>query len=309
MTELSVIIPTYNRNDILKMSLKALNEQTCSKNSYEVVTIDDDSTENNYEDLNNFVKSLNIQINLFRQSHQGPAAARNRGIKEAKGKIVLIINNDTIATPTLIDKHLNFHRLHPQEEFGLLGYVTWAPKLQVTPFMYWLEHGGPLFTYGEILNKEAGWQRFWTCNISLKKKFLLDNGLFDEDFPYAAWEDVELGYRLSLKGLRLFYDRQAIGYHYHPMSINSIKDKMRKSGESTLILEQKVPKDVAPPLGISSYRNFFQILDAIFLCKPILFLLEKVALWAETRINLSLIFNILMTHYRVEGTRRKYRKD
>lgn len=302
MIKLSVIIPTYNKPKILRMTLESLDKQIYPKDNFEVIVIDDGSIPNAQAEVKNFAKQLDINFVFLTQKHQGPAAARNKGIKKAKGKIVLIINDDTITIPDLIKRHVEFHQKHPDENFGLLGYVTWHPKLKVTPFMYWLEHGGPYFSFCEIKGRKAGWERFWTCNISLKKKFLLEDGLFDEDFPYAAWEDVELGYRLGKASLRLLYDKKAIGYHYHPTTISSIKNKMRANGESAMILKEKLPRNLLPPLAKFPQMAIF--LDTIFFSKPILSLLEKIAFWAEKRYSLGLIFDVLLLHYRIEGIKR-----
>ena len=302
MIKLSVVIPTYNKPEIIKMTLESLGKQTLSKNQFEVMVIDDGSSVKVQRQIKSFLPSLNLNISFLTQTHKGPAAARNKGIKRAKGKIVLIINDDTIITPSLFKRHYDFHRKNPEENFGLLGYVTWHPGLEITPFMYWLEHGGPYFSFHQIKGKEAGWQRFWTCNISLKRSFLLKNGLFDEEFPYAAWEDVELGYRLGKAGLRLFYDKKALGYHYHPTTLKSIKDKMERSGESALILKDKISYKFLPP--IVRHPLITICLDKLLLPRPIFLFLEKIALMAEKKVNLAPLFDIILLHYRIKGMTR-----
>jgi glycosyltransferase involved in cell wall biosynthesis len=306
MIELSVIIPTCNRPKILGKVLVSLEEQTCPKNKFEMIVVDDGSTLTNQKKIKEQTRRLRIKTRFLVQKHLGPAAARNKGIKAAQGKSVLIINDDTLATPDLIKKHLLFHQEHPQNNFGLLGYVTWHPDLGVTPFMFWLEHGGPYFSFHQIKGREAGWERLWTCNVSLKKKFLLENGLFDEDFPYAAWEDVELGYRLGKAGLRLFYEKKAIGYHYHPTSIESIRKKMVANGESVMIMREKVPSEILPPLG--RWPRLALNLDRLVFSPPLFFLIEKLGFWAEARLNLNFIFELILLHYRIEGLRRWYQK-
>lgn len=301
MIKLSVVIPTYNKPEILKTTLESLARQTLPKNQFEVIVIDDGSSTKVQHQIKNFLSNLNLNISFLTQVHKGPAAARNKGIKKAKGKIVLIINDDTIVTPDLLERHYDFHQKNPQENFGLLGYVTWHPDLKITPFMYWLEHGGPYFSFHQIKGKEAGWQRFWTCNISLKRSFLLKNGLFDEEFSYAAWEDVELGYRLDKAALRLFYDKKGVGYHYHPTTVKLIKNKMRKNGESVLILKKKLPREFLPPLG--KYPRLATVLDSVLLSKPITLLLEKLVMFAERRFCWGFIFDLLLLHYRIEGVK------
>ncbi|MBI5465412.1 glycosyltransferase [Candidatus Gottesmanbacteria bacterium] len=301
MIELSVVIPTYNKKEILKKALRALNNQSCGSDKFEVIMIDDGSNDGTEKEIKNLIPKLKFKTSIFFQKHQGPAAARNKGIKKAQGKIVLITNDDTIATPDLLARHLEFHRRNG-ENFALLGFVTWHPSLTVTPFMYWLEHGGPYFSFDKIKGKEAGWERLWTCNISFKKKFLLENGLFDEEFPSAAWEDVELGYRLGQVGLKLVYNKKAVGYHYHPTTITSIKDKMKNNGHSVLILKKKIPNRYLPPLG--RYPSFFVFFDKIIFNPFFLFLLEKVCLFFEDKLNLGVFYDLLLLHYRIKGLKK-----
>lgn len=301
MIEISVVFPTHNRQKVVEMALRSFDRQTTPGDRYEVVIVDDGSRDQTVERVKKLAPKLKYRVVVLSQKKLGCAAARNKAIKKAQGKVILHINDDTIAHPDLIKKHLEFHQRHPNEKFGLLGYVTWHPELTVTPFMYWLEHGGPYFSFSEIEGKEAGWERFWTCNISLKKKFLLENGLFDEEFPTAAWEDVELGYRLGKAGLQLLYDKKAIGYHYHLTNIHSIKNKMLANGRSALLLKKKMPQNLLPPLA--KFPKLFLLLDAIFFLKPVVFLLEQLALFAETRFSAGLIFNLVLLHYRIKGLR------
>lgn len=305
MIELSVVIPTYNKKSILEKTLLSFNDQSCPLNKFEVVVVDDGSERGINETANKITPKLKYIISFVTQNHKGPAAARNKGIKMAKGRIILIINDDTVATRNLVKKHLEFHERHQIDNAALLGYLTWHPDLKITPFMYWLEHGGPYFSFSEIKENYAGWERFWTCNISLKKNFLLENGLFDEQFLYASWEDIELGYRLGKKGLKLYYDKNAIGYHFHPTTIESIKQKMRKNGESAILLKKKMPKKFLPPLTRTPITQIITRIDTQ--SAPLILLLEKIALWAERRMNLGVIFDIVLLHYRIEGVKRALR--
>jgi GT2 family glycosyltransferase len=86
--------------------------------------------------------------------------------------------------------------------------------------MKWLALAGPLLDYRSLSRgmQVDGTHHFYSGNISLKIAFLRENGTFDEDFRTYAYEDTELGYRLTKRGLRLVYDPDAVGYHYKYMS-------------------------------------------------------------------------------------------
>ena len=238
---LSVIISTCNREDILKKCLNALFEQTYPKSSYEIIVVDDGSTDGTENIVKEIIRKSPVKLRYFRQKNKGPAAARNIGIRNAKGKMILIIGDDIVSTPDLLKEHSIWHERYPDDNVAVLGYVTWSPEIEITPFMHWLENGGPQFSYYKLQNGyEVSWGNFWTCNISLKRQFLVDNGLFDEDFPYAAYEDSELGYRLYKKGLKLLFNKSGIAYHYHYISLDDACQRMIKVGESANIFSKKI---------------------------------------------------------------------
>lgn len=187
MKDISVIIPTYNREDILSKNLISFINQDYQPDRYEILVIDDGSTDRTEKVVEDIASTSDVPIFYIFQENKGPAAARNTGIKSCSGALVLIVNADIIATPTLISEHIRFHKLYPDDNVGVLGFVTWSPEIEITSFMQWLEHGGPQFSYHKIRGREAGWRCFWTCNVSLKRRFLSAHGLFDEEFPAAAW--------------------------------------------------------------------------------------------------------------------------
>lgn len=246
--KLSVIIPTYNRKDILKKCLNALFNQTFSHSNYELIVIDDGSTDGTEALVKSLLNGSPCALRYFKQENKGPAAARNVGIKNASGKIVFLTGDDIIATPTLLVEHIRWHtERFQQNNMAILGYVTWAPEIKITPFMHWLENGGPQFCYYKFQNGgEVEWKYLWTPNVSFKREFLIDNNLFfDERFPYAAYEDIEFGYRLAKRGLRIFYNSDAIAYHYHFTAIEDSEKRMFRVGESLKILHNIHPELLA----------------------------------------------------------------
>ena len=79
---------------------------------------------------------------FFLQPNQGQGVARNKGIQEAQGGIILLIGDDIIATPQLLKEHDRTHKNHPEENAACLGFITWHPKLNPTPLMEFMERGG-----------------------------------------------------------------------------------------------------------------------------------------------------------------------
>lgn len=234
--KISVIIPTYNRSDKLLICLRHLNEQNFPREDFEIIVVNDGSTDNTEAEL----KKLNYKnLSFFTQKNSGQGNARNLGIEKAKGEIVIFIGDDIFPTKNFLKTHYEFHKENP-ENFAALGLTEWYPKLKVTPFMDWLTNGGPQFAYHKLKDKhEASYWFFYTSNISLKKS-LADKYKFDPDFKSYGWEDIELAYRLVKKeNLKIIYLKDALAYHDHEISESSLKNRMISIGKSLHIFQRK----------------------------------------------------------------------
>jgi glycosyltransferase involved in cell wall biosynthesis len=226
LPSLSVIIPTYNRGKELTKALNGYLAQSTPELIHELIVIDDGSTDSTEAVVQEFSKRSTFPIRYLRQTNKGPAAARNLGIREARSALVLFTDSDIIPVPDLVEQHTTWHQRNPRVATAVLGYVTWAPEVHPTPFMRWYGER-MIFGFSLLQDKpEASFHHFYTCNISLKAEFLRTCGQFDEDFKSAAYEDTELGYRLSEKGLQLLYNSDAIAYHYQ---FFSFEDACRKT--------------------------------------------------------------------------------
>ncbi len=251
---ISVVIPTRNRQEILSHTLRLLERQTLAPAKYEIVIVDDGSERDTEPVVTQAAFKCQAPIRLFRQeSSRGPAAARNRGIQEAQGSLVLFMGDDLWAFPDLLSTHAEFHKNHPEPQAALIARVDQSPDMPHDPFNLWFRP----FAFHLLEGKtNAEWRFFWTTNLSIKKDFLLENGLFDEDFPFAAHEDVELGYRLFKHGLQLYYESRALGSHYHPRTIREACHAQWQHGATFVILERKVPETgLCEQYGIFSWKN------------------------------------------------------
>lgn len=240
MESLTVVIPTFNRAQVLKKALNAYRAQSEPQLISELIVVDDGSTDNTESVVREVAGASAFPIRYLRQENRGPAAARNYGIREARSPIILFTDSDIVPDRALVSQHIKWHKENPQSFVAILGYVSWPSDPRPTPFMKWYGEDGPLFGYRKFQNRnELNFVHFYTCNVSLKAEFLRLCGQFDEDFKSAAYEDIELAYRLSKAGLRVLYNSHAIAYHHQFFLFADACGKSRANEAAARVFLQK----------------------------------------------------------------------
>ncbi len=257
---LSVLIPTKNRIDILKLTLDGYLKQTKSLEDFEIVLVNDYGDFKEVESLvSNYSEKLNIKL-LNNQGLPGPASARNLGIYNCSGKVIFITGDDIIPSVSLVTEHINAHAEYPGVEHAFVGNVAWHDDCDKTWLMnYIVGEGGQQFNYIGMEHKEiASYDRFYTSNVSLKRSFLLNTPqLFSTAFNLAAFEDIEFGYRLGLRGMELRYLETAIGYHHHQMALDSFVQRQVRVGQMLTVLNYVQPNCVS-----ENFSDIFGALEA-----------------------------------------------
>ncbi len=236
---ISVVIPTYNRKDLLEKTLQSLSQQSLDKSRFEIIVIDDGSSDGT--DL--LVKSFQpkIPVLYFFQEDLGfrVAQARNIGIKAAKFSVILFIDSGVIVSPYLLQKHLELHHMEPKLvviglSHGVNEYdLEHADEMEEIIKNNTLENA--LLTLEKLphlwdcrteflksiqyqLNKTTiPWILFWTSHISVSATEVKALEGFDEWFQSWGGEDVELGLRLYQAGCnyKVFPGVESIHYP-HP---------------------------------------------------------------------------------------------
>jgi glycosyltransferase involved in cell wall biosynthesis len=243
---LSVVIPTRDRKPILLDTLRRI-ERQCAGLAVEVVVVDDGSTDDTAVALRDLAQRSSLSLRPLRQKARGPASARNRGIAAARGTACLFIGDDVRPRESMLERHLEFHRRHPEPTAALLGLVVPAPPLDSSPFIRWLHEDGVQFDFGSLdAGRNVPPQSFWTANVSAKTELLRAVAGFDERFNAAACEDVELGLRLADTGMILWFDPAVVGEHYHPTDLPSTLKRMQRVGRSFRLLQEKAPTIAMP---------------------------------------------------------------
>lgn len=233
--KISVVIPTYNRKDKLMKVLNAFCRQ--SFDDFEVVIVDDGSNDGTGDMISKI--NLPFKIKYLFQHNKGPAAARNLGISHTQGDIIFFTGDDIISSSNLLSEHIKKHNVE-DKKIAVLGYTKWLPQIKMTPFRRYISNYH--FAYSSIKDENnVDWGLFYTSNISVHKSFLESVGLFDEDFPYAAYEDTELSYRLVRQGLKIIFNKNALAYHDHEISFKDYQKTMLNKGKAAVILARKIP--------------------------------------------------------------------
>jgi GT2 family glycosyltransferase len=240
MVELSVVIPSRDREAVLDETLRRLLSDAAGL-PVELVVVYDGPAEGPRSAWR-LAPGSDVPLRVAEQPALGPAAARNRGLAMARGAACLLLGDDVWAGPGLLVRHLEFHRSHPEDAAALLALVEPAPPLDRSAFIRWLHAAGVQFGYGALVPGEVPPTCFWTANVSAKTSLVRAVGGFDEAFTDAACEDAELGLRLARAGMRLRYDPGAVGLHYHPTDLTRTLGRMRRVGRAFRLLEERAPE-------------------------------------------------------------------
>lgn len=216
MLQLSVIIPNYNRADALEQTLAALAKQTVPPETYEVIVVDDGSTDASIPLLQNI--STSYSLILIQQSNGGAGAARNRGVCQAQSELLVFLDSDMIAAPGLLQQYLTASAQHPQAL--ILGrQQPWPSAYQTlfdkaTRYEWFRDLGSDFFspTFYHVLSS----------SMAISRGNFEKVGGFDEGVgtgAHPATDDTDFGYRAQRMGIKLVYWPDALAYHNHPRTL------------------------------------------------------------------------------------------
>lgn len=232
---LSVVIASHNRRDRLRRCLESLAAQTLDPRRFEVIVADDGSNDGTAE----MVAALRLPyaVSELRLQKAGKAAALNHGVKAAAGRVCVFIDDDVIASETLLAAHLEAHESNPLA-LGI-GPLTqpppsgraWFPRAQAAA---WNQR------YDELAGKRVDWRDCYGGNFSGPRKSLLEVGGFDSGLE--AIEDIELGYRLSRAGCTPVYLPEARGIHEDEKDTDRLLSDIERYGAFCAEFAEREPR-------------------------------------------------------------------
>ncbi|MFT5319410.1 MAG: cytidylate kinase [Chlamydiales bacterium] len=247
--KVSVIIPVHNREDHLELTLRSMKAQTINPSEIELIVVDDGSTDAS------FAVAKKYGAQAIKISNRGPGAARNEGMKQATGDIILFTDSDMLYPSDFLENLRSTHAL--SNHLILLGSRRHLPEAVTTlsPELARLDSREKLLGYYNFdlhsLNKP--WSLAYTCNFSVDAS-LVQDCKFDEDFTGWGLEDIDFAYRLYQGGGRFAYSRALAGYHlYHERSFSQARFLQWKSNLKRFL--DKHPEE--SPQAFSLFEEVF----------------------------------------------------
>lgn len=241
--EASIIVPAYNRGFILSHCIDKLLNQSAKE--YEIIVIDDGSTDSTESKMRK-IKDSKLRY-IRNKNRQGPTCARNRGIRKSRGEIIIFVDSDVLVERNFVRDHVNLQ--NRKDKLIVQGLVRHIRKIEDYGKFNFLIDG--LCLAGLI-----------TQNVSVKKKYLLEVGMFDESFgDTMGYMDVEIGRRLKGIGLKTLYAwRSCLAWHFDgyetDRKIESIISKSYQRGKNAVKFARKYKKNVAARHVKKSYVDF-----------------------------------------------------
>ena len=234
----SVIIPTYHRKEWLREALNSLARQTYPSDRFEVIVVDDGSTDRTQE-----IAALTLPFTLryFWQSNQGDASARNLGARQSRAEILVFLDDDIVVEPDYLTYLIRAHDGHQNRI--VVGTMNLWPD-EVTPLSQTLyaqlepNHNPPIV---DVMFPDV-----CSNNMSLRREAYFKIGMMDSlGFSGSSmWCDVDMAYRAYQQGFEFRRSTKAQCWHRDEVArtLDRYSQRMRMAAYRAVILFQKYPR-------------------------------------------------------------------
>jgi cellulose synthase/poly-beta-1,6-N-acetylglucosamine synthase-like glycosyltransferase len=200
-----------------------------SQRQIEIVVVDDGSTDNTAAVIMQFA-----EVRLIRQANAGPAAARNRGAREATGSIILFTDDDCVPETDWLEQMLA--SFGDPEVVGTKGVYRTRQTGLIARFVQ-IEYEGRY----RLVGRQTDIDFIDTYSAAFRRHRFLETGGYDTSFPVACAEDVELSYRMSARGWKMRFAPGAVVYHTHPDKLSAYLRKKYKFSYWRMLAVRKNP--------------------------------------------------------------------
>jgi GT2 family glycosyltransferase len=204
----SVVIPTHNRAAKLSQTLELLAEQLVPVR-WEVIVVNNRCTDDTDEVVDRAAAAFPTALRVVHESTPGPSAARNCGIRFARGSLLILLDDDIHLGAGQLDRAVADHVAHPNWWF--VARIAPLPEHQTTPFGVFRSAMGATAHQTDLLLPEI---ETYASNFAVVPRArLMELGGYDEGYPTASFEDADLYLRAHQAGIRVTYDRNLVGTH------------------------------------------------------------------------------------------------
>jgi colanic acid/amylovoran biosynthesis glycosyltransferase len=238
--ELSVVIPTRDRWNLLAGTLDQLARQDLAGHAMEVVVVDNGWRDGTRARLAAAARERwpSLALRALAERKPGSAAARNAGIAAATGEVVLLLGDDCRpAHAGVVAGHLRAHKDAGGSPRAVVGSIRWDPAFERTEAMEWLERSGAMRDPAAS-PPVSGPGGLYAGNLSLPRRELLAVAGFDERFRGYGFEDLELGLRLSERGVQIDHRADLPVRHAHPYDLPESLARMQAVGRAANLLHR-----------------------------------------------------------------------
>jgi glycosyltransferase involved in cell wall biosynthesis len=253
--EISIIIPTIGRTE-LKEVLNALTTQkNLNQIKLEVLVVFDgvgnDVFEKSKETFPQF-KFLATGKKVF------ASGARNLGIKNATGEIVVFLGDDTVPDNDFLSETRKFHSKNPETNVAMIGKIQLPEKFKTNKFQKWV-HNNIQFKR----TKSQSWRNFQTANASIKHEFIGEER-FDENFQNWGFEDNEFWFRLEKKNGILKFNEKVVVTHNHFLTLETVINNTKNARKNAKYFERKQQIKILPSGTKLIFLNILIFLSKLF---------------------------------------------
>lgn len=255
MTEVSVVIPTCGRPGVLRGTIEGLFAQRFDAARMEVLVVVDGGDPASVSLVRELAPGSPFPLEAVPQPRQGQGPARNAGIARARGRIVLMLDDDILAVPDLVAAHVRHHQGREGREDTVVTGSLPVERLADEPAhveavrVWW---DGELRSLASPAHRPA-FRDFVTGNVSVPREALRAAGGFDPAFVGYGREDYELGHRLLERGLRFVHEPRAVGLHRYRKPVLEWVRQFRGTGRADVIFARKHPRIAGEVLNLSPF--------------------------------------------------------
>jgi len=235
----SVVIPAYNRLDLLKLVLEGFLRQR-DVSAFELIVVDDGSQPPVRELWSTISMPANWRL-IEHEHNRGRGAALNTGLAAATGEVVIFCDSDIEPSERFVAEHLAFHREHGDERATCLGSLEYGVDAGLLGALLGARSNPRL----RDATRHVTWTQWFTDNWSFRRSLLAERELrFDERFKVWGWEELDLAWGLQQLGATNTPIDGARGRHLKAATLAGLRASFARSTPNLELLAAKLPSDV-----------------------------------------------------------------